>query len=150
MNEAPIGFRFVGIQILSKSMPPAPSAEVGANNSYSFTILVEVKTDETTQMVCPVVHIKIINGENPEHDAVLASFIVAYYFQIEDFGSVIVKNADGAFVIPTQLDNIIKPAAISTTRGIIFTELRGTYLQNAIMPIVFMDNFQFGDPPGFK
>lgn len=151
MNNEPIGFRFSGIQILSKNYSSAPT-DFDQSNGMSFTVLVETRTDEAKKVISPIVYVKILYGVDAdvEKPIELASFGVAYYFEINDFEKVIVKNEENAFIIPQQLDLTIKPAVISTTRGIIYSELRGTYLHNAIMPIVFMDNFNDGEPPGFR
>ncbi len=151
MSNEPIGFRFSGIQILSKNYAMAPS-DFDQSKGLSFTVLVETRTDEVTKIVSLIVFIKILYGADSElaKPVELASFSVAYYFEISDFEKVILKNEDNAFIIPQQLDSIIKPASISTTRGIIYSELRGTYLHQAIMPIVFIDNFSYGEAPEFK
>jgi hypothetical protein len=149
MTNDPIVFRFSSIQIISKKLAPPPEGFTGTVG-YSFTILVETKIDEKLKAVSPVVYIKILYGEGEGEKIELASFVVAYYFELADFEKVMLKNDENAYVIPDQLDSLIKPPAISTTRGIIYSELRGTYLHNVVMPIVFMDKFDYGDPPGFK
>jgi len=151
MSNDPIAFRFSSIQIISKKLVPPPEDFTGTVG-YSFTILVETKIDEKLKAVSPVVYIKILygEGEGEGEKMELANFVVAYYFELADFEKVMLKNDENAYVIPDELDSLIKPTAISTTRGIMYSELRGTYLHNVVMPVVFMDKFYYGNPPGFK
>ena len=73
----------------------------------------------------------------------LAEIKVACLFNIKNFNDVIKRNEESdVYHIPKELELIIRPVAISTTRGIIYSEFRGTYLANAIMPIVFMDTMK--------
>jgi hypothetical protein len=41
-----------------------------------------------------------------------------------------------------DIENLLKSIAISTMRGIIFSDLRGTILHNAILPLVMADSFK--------
>lgn len=148
MADEPIAYRFSGIQIISKSLAPMPETSPDSLG-YSFSILLEMKVDEKLKMVSPVVYIKIFYGEI-ESRLELASFTVAYYFELPEFEKVMVKTDENAYIIPNELDALMKPIAISTTRGIIYSELRGTYLQSVLLPVVIMDKFDYGDPPGFR
>ena len=136
MNEEPIGFRFTQIHIVSKNMATIPFTE--PQSSYNFDIKVAFKVNADHALVMPHVYINIQKNDKSE---TLASFEVAYVFEIIDFENVIKLNENNLYDIPKQLEDTIKPVCISTTRGIIFSELRGTYLHNAILPVVYMDSF---------
>ncbi|WP_422358580.1 hypothetical protein [Reichenbachiella sp.] len=46
--------------------------------------------------------------------------------------------------LPDQLALLLNSVTISTTRGIMFSEYRGTFLHNAILPIVDPSQFKVG------
>jgi len=139
MNNEPIKFRFVSIQIISKSIAALLPENLDRQLFFNFDIKVETRVQAPLKFVIPFVSVKIRQGENPES---LAEFVIACYFEIEDFENVITLNDDGLFNVPVQLDSLIRPVSVSTARGIIYSELRGTYLQNTIMPVVFMNDFK--------
>ncbi len=73
-----------------------------------------------------------------EDSRLLATFNVVYNFEVPDFKEYnVVQLENGLFHVPVALDEMLRQVSISTTRGIIYSEIRGTYLHGAIMPIVF-------------
>jgi hypothetical protein len=137
MENAPINFRFVAIQTISKSMAQSPEPPIDLSLT-SFNITVETRVHAQSRLVMPYVHLKVNRTDTKME---LASLTVAYYFEIEEFDKFILLNEDKLYLIPPHLDALIRPVCISTTRGVFYSEFRGTYLHNCIMPVVFMDAF---------
>jgi len=54
---------------------------------------------------------------------------------LNDFDNIITKG-DGGYVIPHELNVAINRISLSTSRGILFSELRGYYLQDMILPLL--------------
>ncbi len=136
-EEKLIHFRFTAIHILSKKLEPL--TKEGIPQEFTFQIKTEVKVQEQINVVIPHVMIQIMNDKTQKE---LAEFTVGCFFEIEDFNNAIIKNEEGVYIIPQSLLGIILPVSISTVRGIIYSELRGTYLQNAIMPVVFVNEMK--------
>jgi hypothetical protein len=139
-DNTPISFRFIGIQIVSKYLAPMPE-QFNPATLYGFGITIETKINTDFKLVMPFVYVKIFSGE-PQIE--LANLTIACQFEIIDFDTYIVLNEVGQFVVPGNLDAIIRPVAISTARGVLYSELKGTYLNGAIMPVIFMDQFKDG------
>lgn len=135
MNEQ-IKFRFAAIQIISKTLEPRPEKIEGI---FNFDIKAEIKVGESHNLVMPHIYVKIKDADNPNP---LASFIIAFLFEVIEFSTLIKINENGLYDIPKELEDTIRPVSISTARGIIYSELRGTYLQNAIMPVVYMKDLK--------
>lgn len=131
MDNPIINYRFAGIEIVHKHMEPMPPE--GTINGFIFDVKVEVKVNAPNKIVLPVVTVTIKESSNKIE---LANFGVSCFFQIEDFEKYIVLDSKGLYTIPYYLDDAIRPIAVSTTRGIMFSELRGTYLNGAVLPIV--------------
>lgn len=142
MSENPIKFRFAGIEIIAKSLSEIRPTNL-INTNVLFDLKIEVKVQAELKMVLPYVTVKIRSAEIPDY---LASFIIACFFEVEDFDNAILLNEQGLHVIPPELDMTIRPVSISTARGIIYSELKGTYLQNSIMPVVYMNTLT-PEPP---
>lgn len=141
MENDVIKFRFAGIEIVSKSINPAPLKGVGLE--FLFDLQFEIRVVAEHKLVIPVVTIKVRGGEIPEE---LANIVVSSFFEVEDFENVIKINDHGLHVIPPSLDATIRPVAISTTRGVMYSEFRGTYLNNAILPVIYMTQLKSKEP----
>lgn len=132
-----INFRFTTIQIISKRV--AEMQPEILNKPFNFQITVEIKVQAPSKLVIAYVYVKILFEGNSES---VADFTVACGFQIDEFAEYIKTNDAGIAIIPQHFDELIRPISISTARGVIYSDLRGTYLQNAIMPVIFMDQFK--------
>jgi hypothetical protein len=129
-----IEFRFVGIEIKSKILNELGNSKIDA--SVTFNIRVESKVAQDQGIVIMNVIVKIYDAKDSQ---IFAEFNIDCIFHIIDFEKHIKLNEQSLFVIPPNLEAIFKPVSISTVRGVIYSELRGTYLNTSIMPVVFMD-----------
>lgn len=137
MNSENIEFRFSSINIVSKSLKRPPQKFSGG--SYNFDIKVENVVQKENNAVIVYVSSNIRYAEEKQE---LASFIIACWFEVVNFSEKIIANENGVFIIPPGFNSTIQPVSISTARGVIFSELRGTYLHNAIMPIIYMNELK--------
>ena len=94
-----------------------------------------------TDIKCVLILVEV-NIANKSNSKILGGVTVVYYFEVSDFDKLIILNDQGLYVIPPDFLNTVQPACISTTRGIIYSEFRGTFLQNAIMPIIHMQDMK--------
>ncbi|WP_394773788.1 hypothetical protein [Flavobacterium sp.] len=129
-------FKFKNIELTSKEMvePPPDLPYV----SFKYNIRVETRVQSEIKSVLIIVKV-IISDEKT--DVFLAKVNAICVFEVVDFEKHIVLNEDGLYTIPPSLENTIRPVSISTVRGIIYSEFRGTYLGSSIMPVVFMSDF---------
>lgn len=107
----------------------------GLGLQFLFDVRVEMKVHAELKLVIPFVTIKIRGGEDPVE---LAKIGISCLFEIVDFENKILQNEEGLFTIPAHLEALVKPVAISTARGVMYSEFRGTYLNNAVLPVIFM------------
>lgn len=127
-------YKINGIELLSfsiQSQPPNEYSEI-----FKFNIQQEEKTNAEKKIIIIFTSITIRNFEDRE---TLASLHVACGFEFTDFDDVFKKNKEETYLIPHELNIAINRISIATTRGILFNELRGTYLQNSILPILYFE-----------
>lgn len=136
-NTLPIIFRFASIQIISKTVVELSREAIAPSFNFDIRVETRVKAPQSLVVVFVYVNIKDVDKKDP-----IASFVVACLFEITDFDKIILLNEENVHIIPPQLSSIFTPVSISTTRGVIFSELRGTHLHNAIMPVVFMNQLK--------
>lgn len=131
MDNSPINYGFIGITIVSKSMEEVPPE--GITNLFHFEIRVEIRAESAKNLVIPFVFVNIKNSDKTKS---LAKFIIACLIEVKDFGKKILLNKENLYVIPDDFSITLRQMSLSTARGVIYSELRGTYLNNAIMPVV--------------
>ncbi|MBL0055351.1 MAG: hypothetical protein IPP31_03995 [Chitinophagaceae bacterium] len=100
--------------------------------SFSFNINIESKADAGNKLIFVIVDIEI-KSEN--HKLILGSCGSCIY-SVHNFDEVITTETDGKIVIPKALVEILNSISLSTTRGIMFSTFKGTFLHNAFLPIV--------------
>ena len=69
-----------------------------------------------------------------EKDNLLADFKITYSFEIEKNNKYLIRN-DDKYTIDTIANDFLNNIVIATTRGVLFSELRGTFLDKSILPI---------------
>ncbi len=76
-----------------------------------------------------------INGEYKENDecSLKATFQLTYVFGIDNFEELFNKDT---MAIDNRLGITVTSIAYSSSRGIIFEKLRGTFLANFILPVI--------------
>jgi hypothetical protein len=133
--DPPIDFRFATIQIASKRMEQNTNP-VNNDVVFNFNIKVETRVQAANRLVMPFVTVVITEQDKPIE---LASFTIVCIFHVENFEETVKLNEQNLYIVPPDFDTMIRQISISTTRGVIYSELRGTYLHNAIVPVFFMD-----------
>ena len=139
MEETPIKFKFIAIQIAEKSLSIVPPDFNASTAVYNFNINIDGQVIAPSKFFVFRINVNI---NNPDTNYQYFRISVLNYFEIENFEESIKLNNDGLYQIPPSLDATLRPVCISTARGIIFSELRGTYLNNSVMPVIFMDSFK--------
>ena len=137
MNVKPFTLRFKDIDILAKMLAPKPIDFDG--DYYSFDFNGETRVLAEQKVVVTLFSAVIRDKEKTEQ---LAHFAIACVYEIPQLEETILKDDKGVYQIPDDLDIITKSTTYSTLRGVIFAELRGTYLANAIMPLMPLDNLR--------
>ena len=134
MAKPDIKIKFQTINVLSKTMNPKPP---GPFNDELFHFDINghtiVQPEKKSLVSVVTVNIRELNKEN-----VLASISIASEFLLENFEEILDHPKDNVYNIPIELDVLIKTMSISTARGVMFSEFKGTYLSKAILPIIFL------------
>jgi hypothetical protein len=132
MEQPAIVYRIRTVEQLKFFIDQKPSDFTG--EEFQFDVKAQAKVNSDLHIVFIVVSI-ITRELGKEH--VLSELVTALGFEIEDFEKHIVIDPDaGNFVIPDYLEVAIRTISISTSRGIMFGNLKGSYLHKAILPII--------------
>lgn len=105
---------------------------------FQFDIKLEHRLNNELKMIFVVIYIDIFN-EN--RDNKLGSISVSSIFEVANFEDFVNKEKN-LLNLPEEAATMLNSIAISTTRGVMFSQFRGTSLHNAILPLVDIKSFQ--------
>jgi hypothetical protein len=131
-KEIAAQFGLKGIELLNGviNTPPIPFAPI---TNYNFNINLESKVDATSEFIFVIVNIDI---KTEDQSLTLGSLSVSCIYHITNFNEVVKLTIENRFQIPQALVELLNAISISTTRGVMFSTFKGTFLHNALLPIV--------------
>ncbi|MBL7904018.1 MAG: hypothetical protein JNL22_03250 [Bacteroidales bacterium] len=123
---------------VSLNLPANPNVPV---TNFNFNIGIESLADTVNKLVFVIVHVGI---KNDDHSVDLGELSVSCIFEIVNFEDVIKVEADGKINIPHRLIETLNNISVSTTRGVMFSTFKGTFLHGAVLPVVDTKQFHAG------
>jgi hypothetical protein len=138
MEQTNYSIKFYGIEIVEKFLSKPINIGIPSQiDEFIFNIGVKVTTDPNSELIVIYINVNITkDGE----EGLLGAISVGCSFKIEHFNQFILANEEGILTIPEKLEIPLRAMSLSTARGVLFSEFKGTFLHNAILPIVlFMD-----------
>lgn len=121
-----------GIELLGSSLTLPANPNLSIVN-FNFNIAIESKADSVNKLIFVVVFVEI---KNDDQSLVLGSIKVSCIFNIVNFEELITTNETGQPTIHPGLIEILNVVSLSTTRGVMFSTFKGTFLHNAVLPIL--------------
>lgn len=135
MEKKTVNIRVHGIDLIEKNLYRAV-----IKDSDQFLFDTKVQTAVNNEQSLVVVFASVDVRRHDGND-LLANLVCGFGFQIDnfqDFG----KDVNGSYIIPPEIETMLRNISISTLRGILFSELKGTPLHRAILPIISLDSFK--------
>ena len=114
------------------SVPQEPNVNIG---NFHFNINLDTKADAPNKLLVLIVQVEIKN-EDQQH--MLGSFVLSNIFEIANFEQVITVEYGGNLNVPAPLTEMLANQAIATARGAMFGAFKGTFLHNAVLPLIDM------------
>lgn len=131
IQKEEIKFLIKGIELLDSNII-YPKAPLIGEVVFKFNINVEIKIVNEQSLIMAIVSVDILDNKTIDKYGFIR---VNCIFGIENFASFVnseTKKVDFPKPFLTSLNSI----ALSTTRGIMFDQFRGTFLNGAILPIL--------------
>jgi hypothetical protein len=131
MNNESVRYQIIGIEILDvEIIYPEKPENVLIN--FQFETNIEIKLNFDNKLVFIVPQITILNQKTQKK---LGKIRVSCVYHIENFDDFAdIKNHTIHF--PENFERILNSISISTVRGVMYGQFRGTFLQNAILPVI--------------
>lgn len=133
-----IGFQIRELRVTSYSIN---EEQLTPENEFNFGIQIEHSFDPNGDV--RVVRVKLTVGYTPQQ--LLVELHLDCYYQLVGYQEWLsFQSADdqATGALPVGLAMTLNSIAISTTRGVLFERLRGTSLQEIVLPVVDPSAFQ--------
>jgi len=137
MEKPEFNFKLAGMEVLQSEIVELKAKHDSSINFY-FDISLEMKINQKEEaiLIAPMVKIRI--DEKSEH---IGKLKIALVFKIKSFQDYYIPETKN-IKLSKDIHNVLSSISISTLRGVMFNHFKGTYLHNAILPII--------DPKSFR
>lgn len=124
-------FLIKGIELVEFNMiiPEIPLQEI---KTYNFNIQVEQKINFEHKLILVLTSVEILNDTK---ETKLGSIKVSVIFEVSNFDEYFDKKSQ-KLILPDDIVLTFNTIGFSTTRGVMFSQFKGTYLHNAILPAI--------------
>lgn len=126
-----IKFLIKGIELLDSNIT-YPKAPLIGEVVFKFNINVEIKIVNEQSLIMAIVSVDILDNKTIDKYGFIR---VNCIFGIDNFTS-FVNSETKKVDLPKPFITSLNSIALSTTRGIMFDQFRGTFLNGAILPIL--------------
>lgn len=136
-SQSSYSFVLKRIDLIEKSLNVYYKKEKKIEYDYQISLRIAPSPEENQSL--HLMSVTIIPKGN-EKD-ILATVTLAFTFTIFDLQSIAKVNEDG-IALPDNLLNLLNAVVIGTMRGVLYSELRGTPVEDAILPVLDPSKFQ--------
>lgn len=130
-QEIPVTFQIKAVELIDYCLN-VPSKPLPAEMIYNFDISLEHRPDPEKNLFAVVCSVTIFNETREE---LLGKVRSGCVYLINDLGQ-FANESSKVISLPEPVVTALNSVAISTTRGLMFSLFRGTFLHNAVLPIV--------------
>jgi DNA gyrase inhibitor GyrI len=131
MKNQEVKFQLRGIDIVDVSLDH-PKTTIPKQCQFNFDINIEhrINGEENIVVVAPIIAIRINNGETER-----GKFQADIVFQVQNLKDFLDEETK-QYNLPAQFITTLNSISLSTTRGLMFAQFKGTFLHGAVLPIV--------------
>jgi hypothetical protein len=131
-NNFSVEMQINAIELLESSMTVPTNSNQSVTN-FNFNVSIESKADATNKLIFVIVSAEV---KNDDHSFVLGTIRVSCIYSILNFEEMIKTNETGNLEVNPTLVDILNSISISTTRGVMFSTFKGTFLHAAVLPVI--------------
>jgi hypothetical protein len=114
-----------------------PSNVVDDRSTFQFNINIEHRLIPDQGLLMATIKVNINLGEVSEKVGSITCNTAFFIHEMDGY------KHEGGVRLPEAIVNMLNSIALSTTRGIMYSEFRGTRLSKALLPIVDPSAFKF-------
>ena len=126
-----ITFQLKGIELLDVQLTH-PEKPLPEKTTFHFDINLEHRINADNNLVIVICTISIVNEDKSTQLGLLKSSCIFEVTNMADF----IDNNKKQINFPGGILTTLNSITISTVRGIMFSQFKGTFLHNALLPII--------------
>ena len=130
-KEENFTFSIKGIEVLDFNLI-VPTDDINKIKTYKFNINAEQKINLENKLIFDVISVDILNEDT---ESKLGSIKVSVIYELNNIEKFIDKN-NQTVKLHSELVAHLNDISISTTRGVMFSQFKGTHLHNAFLPVI--------------
>jgi hypothetical protein len=131
IKKEDVKFQIKGIELLDVNVE-YPKVQLKGVVVFKFNINVEIKFVNENSFVIAIVSVDILDNETADKFGFIKASCI---FGVENFNSFL-NSETNKVEFPKQFLTIVNSISISTIRGLMFSQFRGTFLHGALLPII--------------
>lgn len=136
METMNVKYQLRGIELLENYLVH-PQIPLNQERTYNFDINIEQKINNDEKIVIVLTSVKIIHQEDQEcHASIKTSCI----YIVDNLNELLLPDLNKVN-LPEQFVITLNSISLSTTRGIMFSCFKGTFMHNVYLPIVNPSEF---------
>ncbi len=129
-QQVDVQYQLKAIELVEVRIEPVLTEE--KPKEFHFNLSLEHRLVPEQKLIVNMVEITVYGDDKKN---ILGSVKTAYSYLVNNFDDFVSKEKDKAD-IPENFLTLLNSVSISTTRGILFSQFRGTRLHSAILPIL--------------
>ena len=141
MEQVNVNFQLKGIELLEIKLIN-PQIPLKQERIYNFNINIEQRISKEEKLVVVITSIEAVHEEDKQCHASIKTSCVFSLENMQDF----VEAGSGQINLPQQFVVTLNSIAISTTRGVMFSNFSGTFMHSVFLPIVNPSSFVTNKP----
>ena len=131
MEQINVNFQLKGIELIAINLNQ-PQIPLPPERGYNFNINIEQRINNEEKLVIVTTSIELIHEADKQCHA---SIKVSCIFLVENFQA-FYSATNNQVKLPDQFIVTLNSISLSTTRGIMFSQFKGTFMHNVFLPIV--------------
>ncbi len=137
IEDTLLSYRLKTIEIIEEKMvcSPIPPDQI---KEFHFSINIRHKIKKEDKVIIVIVEVEV---KSSDENVTYGSIKTANIFEIKSLDPFMNKNT-GAIKFPVSFETNLNSISVSTIRGIMFSHFKGTYLHQAILPVIHPSSFK--------
>ncbi len=129
--ENKVAFGIKGIEIVNSAIK-APT-EVGKISNFNFEMKFQASVNPKDGILSVFADAVI---KDLEINTQIGQYSALFHYSVSDLENVLIKSGPNQFEIPQPLLTTLLGISASTLRGLMFEAFKGTFLHDAILPVI--------------
>lgn len=136
MDQINVNFQLKGIELLEINLKD-PQILLNQERTYNFNINLEQRINQDEKLVFVVSSIDLLHEPDKQCHASIKTSCIFLIENMNDF----ISDANSHVNLPEQIVITLNSISLSTTRGIMYSQFKGTFMHNVFLPIVNPSSF---------